>query len=349
MAFFRRKTFCKMSLNTTVAAALSVFLLVTVSRRLLRTWDEKIYGADTNPSLPIYVLILSSIPRSGSTFLAEMLSSLEDSVLFFEPLWPLERGQCIQDDACVEKFLLGVFGCNFTGQFEDWLRSKPTFLRYFNPEASQCDRLEGREKDQCFRSLPLRETCSNSTVRLVKVVRARMHSFSKVMADPEVNFKLVHLTRDPRGAMESISHFAGWDKDPAERCRGLEEDLDTYEVFSDRYPSKVFRVSYERLCLYPLQEVSKILGFVFDVPPFVPPPVEAYINDHTKVMKGKESLSTYKVSEREYFAWRWRISEGLLKSVEGEPTCLRPIQRLQHTVFGSLERVRNVSLQLFAP
>ncbi|XP_064083711.1 carbohydrate sulfotransferase 5-like [Macrobrachium nipponense] len=339
-----RKIFCKKSLCMTMAAALSVFLFVTVSRRSLGTWD-----APSRPTFPIYVLILSSIPRSGSTFLAEMLASLEGSVLFFEPLWPLERGPCIKDDACVEEFLLDVLKCNYTGEFEAWLRSKHRFLRYFNPEASRCNDLEGREKEQCIGNLVLRETCSKSPVRFVKVVRARMHSFSKVMLDPEVNFKLIHLTRDPRGAMESIVHFAGWNKDPAERCKGLEQDLDTYEVFSDRYPSKVHRVSYERLCLHPLEEVSKILGFIFDVRPFVPPSVKAYIDDHTKVMKDSDPLSTYKVSERAYFAWRWRISEGLLKSVEGEPTCLRPIQRLQHTVFGSLERVRNVSLQLFAP
>ncbi|XP_068212719.1 carbohydrate sulfotransferase 3-like [Palaemon carinicauda] len=334
--------------------AMFFLVFITMSRRLLRTCgkDNTDCRAEIVPShleIPIYVLVLSSNPRSGSTFLAEMLSRIEQSVLFFEPLWTQESKPCIQDSACVERFLLDTFSCNFTGQFEAWLKSKPIFLRYFSPEAYECStNLEDETIQKCIGNLTLRQICMDSKIRIVKSVRARMHSFARVMLDRKVNFKLIHLTKDPRGVMESIRHFPKWNQDPTKRCKGLEQDLDTYEVFSDRYPSKVLRVSYEMLCLQPSKEISKILGFIFETPPFVPASVEEYINSHTNMMWGKDSLSTHKVSEREYFAWRWRISKKLLASVEHEPSCLRSIQRLNHTVFDSIRRVRNVSISLFA-
>ncbi|XP_071549855.1 carbohydrate sulfotransferase 3-like [Panulirus ornatus] len=301
------------------------------------------------PGAPLMVLLLSSMPRSGSTLLTEILSVPEESIVFFEPLWLLEKGKWIEDAQYVVKYLADVFTCAYKPDFEKWLKTKHLFLNFFNAKAKKCLAASDKEvKDPCVHDLSLRDMCLTSPVRIIKVIRTRLSWMEDLLTNPLLNVKLIHLARDPRASLTSIRRFKNWNKNPYDRCVGLEEDFKAYDELSFRYPSKVLQIHYEDLCLNPQDSTSSVYNFLYGSSR-VPEVVKKYIASHMKGGSRNENMSTFKNSSKEYEAWRFKIPPGLLKSVEEEPTCLRSIQYMRHTEFKTLTNVRNKSIPLFQP
>ena len=304
----------------------------------------KVQVSPPSPAAPLVVLVLSSMPRSGSTLLTELLATIQDSVVMFEPLWYIEKNRCYQNETCVQEYMADVFSCTFKDDFENWLKSKGMFFHYFNEQARHCLH-RGEGKDTCLKEMDLRALCKGAPVLVVKVVRGRMAWMHTMLHDSSINLKVIHLTRDPRGSLNSIANF-GWNKDPHSRCSDLEDDLLTYDKMRQVFPSKVMQVRYENLSLTPQSTTSHIFSFLFGNP-MLPDPVTTFLKQHmlTDTKKGG-NMSTFKNSTEAFQAWRFKISDEHLKTVEAEPTCLRSIQRMGHAVFGSQTAARDTTKPL---
>ncbi|XP_069950453.1 carbohydrate sulfotransferase 3-like [Cherax quadricarinatus] len=301
----------------------------------------------SSPSSPLLVLLLSSMPRGGSTLLTEMLSTKERSITFFEPLWPLQKKKCIEDEQCVTQYLADVFACNYNPDFERWLKTKDLFLSYFSSDAKECTRItDQKAKELCLKKLNLREMCLLSPIRIIKVIRARMAWMKNLLSNNSLDLKIIHLIRDPRGSLYSISKFKDWNKDPHERCLGLQEDLQSFDQLSQEFPTKLLQVKYENLSLHPHNVSKDILQFLYgdgNLPEYL----VTYISTHMTNNSESHSMSTTKESKKQYEAWRFKMPQKMLKAVQDEPTCLYSIKYMQHTLFKDQKHARNSSISLF--
>lgn len=295
---------------------------------------------------PLMVLVLSSMPRSGSTLLTEMLSYIQDSLVLFEPLWLIEKTKCYEDEACVTRYLADVFSCSFSQEFEDWLKGKNLFFQFFNEQARLCLSKRAEEKVACLKGMNLRALCEAAPVVVVKVIRGRFAWLHNMLEDSLINLKVIHLIRDPRGSLNSIASF-GWASNPHSRCSELEDDIKTYEKMRQVFPSKVMQVQFEHLCLAPEDTTRDIFRFLFGNGT-LPAPVSTYLVRHMKMgAKRGGNMSTFRNSTEAFQAWRYKISERYLKTIEAEPSCLHSIQHMGHAVFGSRAAAKNTSLPLF--
>lgn len=190
----------------------------------------------------------------------------------------------------------------------------------------------------------LRHDCASAPIRFMKVIRARLGWLEPLLEDPSLNLKIIHLTRDPRGCINSIRKFK-WDKDPYNRCSDLENDLVSFDALKIKFPSRLLQVQYEELCIRPFEVTSNIMAFMTGNP-LLPDNIRNFLTNHT-TNSVKNVMSTYKDSKTQFEAFRYDIPASLLASIESEPTCLSSIRRLRHTVFGSKENAANSSIPLF--
>lgn len=302
-------------------------------------------SSSSSSAAPLLVLVLSSMPRSGSTFLSDLLTNVADSILFFEPLWKTEKNKrCMSNITCVNKQLFDIFTCNFDERFESWLKGYSLFFQYFNDEARECIKHENKTmKKVCVNRMEIHQLCRTAPIRIMKVIRARLSWIEIFLQDPLLNFKVIHLVRDPRGSLNSIRKF-GWVKDPPIRCRDLENDLITFDNFYRKFPSRVFQLNYELFCLHSLQITKNLFSFVTGNAS-LPQNIKRFIDKHmTENISG--AMTTFRDSKKHYEEWRYQISEKQLKSIENEAACLNSIQRLNFVVFGSIEKCRNKSVPL---
>ncbi|KAG7159369.1 carbohydrate sulfotransferase 3-like [Homarus americanus] len=301
-------------------------------------------------SSPMFVLLLSSLARGGSTFMSELLSTIQRSIVYFEPLWYIEKMECIQDPLCATEYLLAAFTCTFKPDFEKWLMGRHGFFSYFNADVRVCLMMkDNKSKNECLNKLSLPEMCRAAPVRIMKVIRGRISWLKDILSDPKINLKIIHLTRDPRGSLNSISKFGPtWPHDPHERCSVMKDDMDAYDKLSPKFPSKLLQVHFEDLCLHPENAIGNIFKFLFGNSS-LPTATQRYINLHMNTEVKPNAMGTIKKSKSEFEAWRYKIPERLLSKVEVEPVCLYTIHRMRHTVFGTLERVRNSSIPLILP
>ncbi|KAK7086005.1 hypothetical protein SK128_015747 [Halocaridina rubra] len=289
---------------------------------------------------PLSILLLSSLARSGSTMFSELLSTGNDSVLFFEPLWDQMNKPCFQNGSCVSNFISNIFNCSYENEFEDWLIHKTLFFHYYHPKAKTCASVK------CQRHFDMRGLCQNATTRIVKVIRSRLSWVKELLSDPQLNVKIIYLTRDPRGSISSIENI-GWDATPKIKCGDLLEDMEEFDALHKLFPYKIKSVSLEALSLYQIDIAKDIYLFLYgtsDLPQETRDFIELHMNAETDF---GNNMDTRKNSSVEYQAWRLKILESTLAKIESETLCLRILEKMKHTVFGTIKNAQNLNISLF--
>lgn len=297
----------------------------------------------------LQVLLLSSIPRSGSTLLAELLATTHhNSVLFFEPLSNHRKNPCYQDGSCVKDLLKSLFQCTYEQDFENWLKGKGLFLKYYHSSVRRCFQRPREGGGACRRELALRSLCQNATVRIAKVIRSRLSWLEGLLNDTLLQVKIVHLLRDPRASLTSIKQL-GWKSEPLLRCQALEKDIQEYNELLIKYPSKVISFTQESFSVDPVATTRDLHMFLYgnDI---LGTTTHQYLKEHMKASGSRrlpgDTMDTHRNSREEHQAWRWKITGRLLKETEGEAACRAVITQMGHTLFGSLQNCRNSSYSL---
>ena len=290
------------------------------------------------------IILLSSTARSGSSFIGETLASIDSAVFFFEPLHRLEKAKdpCIEDPACVSEYLSKPLKCLYDEEFEKWLKKIAIFLEFFNKDTLSCPKDVKEIWESCMREVDLRKACKNAEVRITKVIRARLQSLEPLMQSSD-NYKIIHLYRDPRGSINSIRRF-NWSKEVSLYCANIRDDIEAYDQLVKFYPDKVTQVVYDRFSEDPMQGAVDLFSFLSGNRP-LPQSVVDYIVSHTgSTVKG--SMSRTKNSTAIVQKWRKEIPEKYLYEIESNEDCQFVLERMGHTVFGSLDLARNLSIPL---
>ncbi|XP_047491755.1 carbohydrate sulfotransferase 5-like [Penaeus chinensis] len=285
------------------------------------------------------ILVLSTVGRSGSSFLGELIAQLPDSLYFFEPMMFNSKATPEGVNARVTWDLLkNIFSCRFD---HDWLVFARRRSLVRKKEGKPCARSRAEGAGDCLRKL-----CLNQTNIVVKVIRMRVSWLADLLLESGPELKVVHLVRDPRASFRSSRMFVQTQKDYTELCPRILEDLQMIDTVKRLFPGRVTSVKYEDLCLDPKGVVTDLWGFLSGARKAALPPAWAlYLAEHTDGANTRgNAYSTWRDTRKEAEAWRQEIGESLLLAVEEH--CGGAIALLGHNKFHSLANARNISFPL---
>ena len=152
-----------------------------------------------------------SLFRSGSSFAGELLSALPGAAYYYEPLFSLRpNGTSIEtviikdptQSNLIRQRIMGIFNCSWS------------LLQTLNKSSFKTVRKRGM-------------SCRRSNPRVIKTIRLRRAGLeSWILQDTSV--KIVHLVRDPRAMISSISKRPGtWSdtlKNASYQCNRMLDD-----------------------------------------------------------------------------------------------------------------------------
>ncbi|KAG8264087.1 N-acetylglucosamine 6-O-sulfotransferase activity protein [Homalodisca vitripennis] len=281
--------------------------------------------------------------RSGSTFIGGVLNSHPGTFHFSEPLTDYRtvqiRGEPLGSPAV--RALRSLLTCNYHVLERYLERSKDyTWLFTHNTRLWQhCV----KHKDFCWLPQFLKPVCRLFPFQSMKVVHIRLRLVEEMLADPELNVRVVLLVRDPRGIMESRSTLS-WCKahqdcgNPVRVCADLVDDYSAAMRFKALFPDKFRVVRYEDMSLKPhkvIPDIFRFFGLQYH------PEVEQFVNNHTTRVDSNR-YSTFRNSTDVALSWRRKSEYAKVEE-------LQRICRVAMSAWGYLPAYNASHQQTFNP
>ncbi|XP_037792739.1 carbohydrate sulfotransferase 3-like isoform X1 [Penaeus monodon] len=296
-------------------------------------------GASEAPPGGAIVLVLSSVGRSGSSFLGELIAQLPNTFYNFEPLHFYDRST---REAVTPRLAWDTVKALSSCRLEkDWLRATARRGLLRSEAGTICQTVDAGEAARCAGDF-----CRNRTRLVLKTIRMRVSWLPELLLHFGSGMKVVHLVRDPRASFRSCITYASSQKDHARYCPLILEDLFMVDTVRRLFPRSLTSVKYEDLCLDAEGVATDLWRFISeDSEAALPPSWSGYIQDHTTPSKASRGpYQTRRDSQKEAEQWRQEIDEELLLGVE--KSCGDVIDLLGHNKFHSLANVRNWSFPL---
>ncbi|XP_042858541.1 carbohydrate sulfotransferase 5-like [Penaeus japonicus] len=306
-----------------------------------RSADEESTGA---PTKGLKILLLSSVGRSGSSLLGELLAQMPNTLYFFEPLMYFQKrtAQGVQPTTSIS-ILRNIYSCKWTAKDRPWgSYNAQRQLARQNGHLPVCSYGSGENILHC-----LKNTCLMNTNIVIKVIRMRVKWLDTLLSDGESGIKVIHLVRDPRGSFLSLKKQVMAQRNPEEWCPAILQDVKLLNFTKSRFPDSFTSVKYEDFCRDPEGVATNLWKFISgNSQASLPRPWQDYLKVHTDPAhsKPKNKFGTLRNTHRQVQAWRRDISEGLLRKVEN--ACGEVIHVLGHRRFYDLRDVRNLSIPL---
>jgi len=216
------------------------------------------------------IIVMSSNPRSGSSYTGELLSASRDSSFFFEPLWYFIDTHKNQPPTFEDKksLLMNLLGCNFhdprikhmlySNRQSTFIFRKPSILGLRYDDKSFIER-SGFVKKMEIR-------CRRTKTRVIKTIRLNMTEIHSIIeslpAEGPINkdnLHVIYLARDPRGIINSVKNLQEqWPErflQPHHICSRLLND----SIFQSSHNIPQMKViRYEDIALHPQKELEAI-------------------------------------------------------------------------------------------
>lgn len=161
--------------------------------------------------------------------------------------------------------------------------------------------------------------CQMMPYRITQEVRLLAEHSELLLADPDLNVKIVLLIRDPRGIMHSRNQKKWCNGYPdcenvSNLCNDMVADFKAAEMLTKKYPDQFAVLRYEDLSMDLFNITEKILKF-YELP--FHDDVKKFLASHTRANK-KGAISIFQDSEMAPFRWirEMRISE--VQSIQSE-------------------------------
>ncbi|KAK3873507.1 hypothetical protein Pcinc_021475 [Petrolisthes cinctipes] len=189
--------------------------------------DNKDINVQGNNEPTTHVLIVSSMGRSGSSFLGQILSSVPSAFYYYEPLYMLHNH--LQEDM-VWQGLKGLFTCNISRKFLYAAVDRKNVLSP-NKNLAHCTAT-------CLKSGGLVKGCRSKSVKVIKSIRTHVAWVAPLLkALPSL--KVIHLVRDPRGTIRSMASLDGFKRyNLTTGCNNFRQDLLNGKTLTALYPDR---------------------------------------------------------------------------------------------------------------
>ncbi|XP_054720248.1 carbohydrate sulfotransferase 1-like [Uloborus diversus] len=284
-------------------------------------------------------IIILTYFRAGSSFFGDLLQQNWKTFYHFEPLHYMTYDSRIGDEKVSEVFDLfeGLFKCNFTElrDYTNWVRS-PRNQFLFGHNHFLWVACHGNPK-VCFNSSFVNAVCQRAPIHVMKVTRLHMrHLRDYLENNPDLKFKVVYLTRDPRGIVSSRWTLDWCNEtncsDSNVLCREMDEDIEIFNELQKRDPSNFIKVRYEDLSLKTEEETKELFKFL-KLP--YSTTVQKFLKTHTvgKKADDKNPYSTKRNTTSMAFSWRERFTFQQVVNVQSY--CETTIQKLNHSLITS--------------
>ncbi|XP_002737142.1 carbohydrate sulfotransferase 1-like [Saccoglossus kowalevskii] len=286
--------------------------------------------------------------RTGSTFTGELLNQNPDIFYLFEPFRLVRDiiavdaiGKDLENSTKLE-LLRDIFACRFPAYFVHHIRHWGLAV-YESKALKNACMLHGG----CANTTPevLAETCDMYKHVAMKVIRLQSLELLQPLAvRDEINLKVLHLIRDPRGVASSRKYFhkGSVNKtitniiiDPMkEYCQCAVEMIEFSSNLPDWLRGRYKRIRYEDIAVEPLNSANRIYKFL-NLP--LPASVKDWIDKNTKSdnVKSKGNMSLSKNSTVAAQSWRSRLLYEDIEIIQNLPDC----SKLMHLM--SYHRVDN--------
>ncbi|XP_072169700.1 carbohydrate sulfotransferase 1-like [Diadema setosum] len=302
--------------------------------------DEKAGGGKESTSrvLPVHLLIVTQ-RRSGSSFLGQIFNQNPWVFFHFEPLKLLEIKKNVYKNASV--LLQNIFKCRFdkTPYLMD-LYNNETLHRLSSkvlcsPPLCRLNMDFNMLKTPMVKRCPLLKEESVTNVcnvyphKVVKLIRLyNIETLGSLLRDKELNVKIVHLLRDPRGTLlsrakehpssaKALSLGTSLDHDAAYICRRMRQNFRFVRQNKDLLKNRYMRVRYEDIAAHPERWTRALYKFagMGDVPL----DVFKWIQQNTQASSVKDvqdTYSTHRNSSATAQAWRHSIDFPVVQAIQ---------------------------------
>ncbi|XP_054272270.1 carbohydrate sulfotransferase 1-like [Macrosteles quadrilineatus] len=255
--------------------------------------------------------------RSGSTFIGGVLDSHPATFHFSEPLTDFRtvqvRGEPLGTLAV--RALRSLLTCNYRVLGRYLERSKEyTWLSTHNTRLwAHCE----NHKDICYEPEFLTPVCRLFPFQSMKVVHIRLRLVEELLADPNLNVRVLYLMRDPRGVMSSRASL-GWCRkspdcgSPTHVCADLVDDYAAALRFDKLFPGKFKVVRYEDMSLRPHEVMPEIFSF-FGLQ--YHRDVQDFVKVHT-TQNNKNKYSTFRNSSAQALLWRTKLDYRKVRQLQ---------------------------------
>ncbi|CAL4137239.1 unnamed protein product, partial [Meganyctiphanes norvegica] len=183
-------------------------------------------------------------------------------------------------------------------------------------------------------------------------VRMGLSPVIELLEDPNLDLRVIHLVRDPRGTLHSRSKLSWCKSDacsyPETVCKDLLTDLSLSTQVKEKFPDRYLLVRYEDVGVEPelmAREIFKFLGLTYHKS------VKSFIHDHTslnttnkksKRRKKVGAYTTYRDSKATTFAWRKALNFTTVTDIQN--SCTEPLRLLGLRNFKTEEQYNDKSL-----
>ena len=277
-------------------------------------------------------ILVVSMPRSGSSFLAEFLAQFPGFFYHFEPLHLFNDQQSDVDNKSAENLIRALFNCEFGHNsklqqiyYNHFLNHKVKgFLERNFRLFDKCSALTINPNSICYSPILNMKACKLHPNSIIKLVRPQLIDLASLLKD-EKDLKIVGLFRDPRAV--KISHYKTFQDNYTSTetfCKRYKHLWDDIQRLAQMYPERVMSADYESLALDPWTKAKEMLTFL-DLR--WTQRARNYLAKHTSGSSNNNAFGTKRESKEKANQWRneaakdWTISE-LVKSIESNSLCI---------------------------
>lgn len=302
----------------------------------------------------LFVILVTGF-RTGSTFLGELFNQNPDVLYMFEPFHQnnvnrLAGNGAIQgvsrDSSLLEKrtaYLEQITQRCDTASPSFWWMSKG--LTCGTEEENQA-RFGSTVCPKYPQSL-FKKTCKEKDIVALKLIRIqRIEHLNLVPGLKNVNFKIIHLIRDPRGTMNSRKKFPSFylddiDNIPAHPltnenlgkaaenlCSREEANLEFSQHLPEYMQGRYLRVTHDEMSLKPLETAQAVYKFIDRA---IPSLLNTWLVENTTKDQKKGVLGTSKDSKAVLRKWRDGFKLEHIRVIENK--CQQLMQYMGYKVY----------------
>ena len=323
--------------------------------------ESKSSSPSSTKEKPLRVIIVTQM-RSGSSFTGELFNRNDDFIYYFEPLIgfanPFFENRTSSNAKefielpiahllqCNHKEMPGWWNSNFKLPGQQCASSRaiqPTSLCKFDNKTGIFVPSAAWVPPET--SIPILEAACNSKRNIaLKTVRVEnINYLEKVVKDPSMNVKIIHLVRDPRGAHFSrlsvcMPHWLLCDMPYS--CARLETNIKFWLNTPKWLKNKYLLVRYEDFAENPLFIAEEIYNFV-GTP--MPQSVKDWLFENTQQDRG-DPFSHTRNSRQTATKWRTMLEFDTVLDIQSK--CHNAIEKLGYKIVDTVESLRNLNISI---